>query len=313
MGSHSIDIPLEGKIILITGGASGIDNPNPSTCHPVAYFLSLGIGLSLTKQAHTLGARGILVADLRTTTEFDTFCTDKPNIVYIEADVTQWADFTKIFDICEQKFNDVPDLYGICAGIFEPSFSNFWLDTEENGYKQVQVNVNHPIKLTRMAIKRSLGRNKRASVCIIASIAGLRGSLPAPLYCATKHAIVGFVRSMKDSETMTGVKITTICPGIVDTPLFDATKKEQFSFNEVKKLTPDEVARHMVDLLQKKDYGCGTVMELSANGPRLIPEWNISPPEGEGTGQEVQAGSEVMRRVLAPVKEKLASERDTGL
>lgn len=125
-----------------------------------------GIGLSLTKQAHNLGAN-ILVADLRTTPDFDVFAKGKDNIVYVQSDVTRWSDFNKIFDACEQKWNDIPDAYGICAGLFEPPFSNFWLDTEEDGYKQVEVNVSHPIKLTRMAMKKSLGRSKRASVCII--------------------------------------------------------------------------------------------------------------------------------------------------
>jgi NAD(P)-dependent dehydrogenase (short-subunit alcohol dehydrogenase family) len=92
----------------------------------------------------------------------------------VQADITHWPDFNKIFDACEKKWNDVPDAYGICAGLFEPPFSNFWLDTEEDeGYKQVDVNVNHPIKLTRMAVRKSLGRNKRASVCIIVSNAEL--------------------------------------------------------------------------------------------------------------------------------------------
>jgi NAD(P)-dependent dehydrogenase (short-subunit alcohol dehydrogenase family) len=86
----------------------------------------------------------------------------------VQADVTQWADFTKIFDACEKKWNDVPDAYGICAGVFDPPFSNFWDDPEQDeGYKQVDINVNHPIKLTRLAIRKSLSKGKRASVCII--------------------------------------------------------------------------------------------------------------------------------------------------
>lgn len=62
----------------------------------------------------------------------------------------------------------MPDAYAICAGLFEPPFSNFWQDPEHDGrYKEVAVNVDHPIKLTRLAIRKSLGKGKRASVCII--------------------------------------------------------------------------------------------------------------------------------------------------
>ena len=129
---------------------------------------ALGIGLAVTKQAYDLGAK-VLVADLKTTPEFDTFAQGKEtNILYVQSDVTHWPDFDKIFNACEKKWDDVPDAYAICAGLFEPPFSNFWQDPEqEQGYKQVDVNVNHPIKLTRLAIRKSLGRGKRASVCII--------------------------------------------------------------------------------------------------------------------------------------------------
>lgn len=130
-----------------------------------------GIGFGVVKQAYELGAR-VLVADLKTTPDFDSFAASKDNIVYVQADVTRWSDFDNLFDVCEKKWNDVPDAYAICAGLFEPEFSNFWKDPEKDeGYMQVGVNVNHPIKLTRLAIRKSLGKGKRASVCIIVSFA----------------------------------------------------------------------------------------------------------------------------------------------
>jgi NAD(P)-dependent dehydrogenase (short-subunit alcohol dehydrogenase family) len=272
-----------------------------------------GIGLALTKQAHDIGAK-VLVADLKTTSDFDEFATGKETILYVQSDVTHWPDFTKIFDACESKWNDVPDAYAICAGLFDPPFSNFWQDPEQDeGYKQVDVNVNHPIKLTRLALRESLNKGKRASVCIIASVGGLAGNIAAPLYCATKHAMVGFVKSMKDTEPLTGVKITTICPGGVMTPLFDEQKKKQYSVMQDRFLTPKVCATHMLDLLQKKEYGCGSVLEVTMKGHRLIPEWNVSPSEGKGTGQEAMT-AEFLENLLEPIKTKLQSEKTgTGL
>jgi len=92
--------------------------------------------------------------------------------------VSNWKDFDKLFDASEKHFSDVPDAYAICAGVFEPQFSNFWKDPEDGeeqgGYRQTRINVDHPIKLTRLAIRKSLGRGKKASVCIIVSISGER-------------------------------------------------------------------------------------------------------------------------------------------
>ncbi|EMD95230.1 hypothetical protein COCC4DRAFT_75424 [Bipolaris maydis ATCC 48331] len=284
----SIDQPLNNGILLVTGGASGI-------------------GLGVVKQAYELGTR-ILVADLKTTSDFDSFAAGKGNIVYVQADVTRWSDFDKIFDVCEKKWNDVPDAYAICAGLFEPDFSNFWKDPEKDeGYMQVDVNVNHPIKLTRLAIRKSLGKGKRASVCIIASVAGIAGSLGAPLYCATKHAIIGFVKSLAASEPLTGVKITTLCPGAVLTPLFNTTKMKQFSIVPEAAMTPDACAKHLLELLQKKEYPCGTMLELSLAGTRLIPEWGVEPPAGMGTGQEVDEVA--LNSLMQPITDALNVEK----
>jgi short-subunit dehydrogenase len=135
-----------------------------------------------------------------------------------------------------------------------------------------------------------------------ASVGGLTGSIAAPLYCATKHAMVGFVKSMKDTEPLTGVKVTTLCPGGVMTPLFDAQKMKQYS------VTPEICAAHLLDLLQKKEYPCGSVLEVTLHGHRLIPEWNVSPPEGQGTGQEMMT-DEFVGNLLGPIKAKMESER----
>ncbi|RMZ69623.1 3-oxoacyl-[acyl-carrier- ] reductase [Pyrenophora seminiperda CCB06] len=285
----SIDQPLAGKILLITGGASGI-------------------GLSVTKQAHDLGTR-VLVADIKTTPDFDTFAAGKSNILYVQTDVTRWPDLNKLFDECEKKWNDVPDAYAICAGLFDPPFSNFWQDPEQvHGYMQVDVNVNHPIKLTRLAIKKSLGKGKRASVCIIASVAGISGNMAAPMYCATKHAMVGFVKSLASTEPLTGVKVTTLCPAAVLTPLFDAQKLKQFSVHTDRALTPEACATQLLELLQKRDYPCGSVLEITMTGTRLIPEWGVQPPEGVGLGRNLDEES-FMTNMLQPIKEKLDSER----
>lgn len=131
------------------------------------------------------------------------------------------------------------------------------------------------------------------------------------MYCATKHAVVGFVKSLKDSEPITGVKVTAICPAVVNTPLFTPEKQSQFSYHASKALSPETVAEHMTQLIQEKRYGCGTVLELSLKGSRVIPEWNIPPPDGEGTGAEFDMEA-FTKAMLKPIVEKLDTERGTG-
>lgn len=72
------------------------------------------------------------------------------------------------------------------AGIFEPKWSSFLYDTEDEFYMQMRVNAEHPLKLTRIAMRSLLGANKPGVVCLISSGAGLTGIYSAALYCATK-------------------------------------------------------------------------------------------------------------------------------
>jgi hypothetical protein len=52
--------------------------------------------------------------------------------------------------IALKHFSAVPDMIPN-AGIFVPAWSNIWGDTEEQGYKTTKVNVNHVIKMTKLA------------------------------------------------------------------------------------------------------------------------------------------------------------------
>jgi hypothetical protein len=51
--------------------------------------------------------------------------------------------------------------------VFEPPWSNFWDDNEET-YKMIQINVNHPVKLSRLAMRALANVDKPGVVCLIA-------------------------------------------------------------------------------------------------------------------------------------------------
>jgi short-subunit dehydrogenase len=76
---------------------------------------------------------------------------------------------------------------------------------------------------------------------------------------------------MKLLDKYEGIKVVTICPGAVDSPLWDADKRERTHFNEVESLKPDEVAAAMIELVQDGKYGGGTLLEIMANnGPKVM-------------------------------------------
>jgi NAD(P)-dependent dehydrogenase (short-subunit alcohol dehydrogenase family) len=60
-----------------------------------------------------------------------------------------------------------------------------------------------------------------------ASLAGLTAVPEDPVYALTKHAVVGFVRSVAAALAARGIAINAICPGFADTPMVAGTARER--------------------------------------------------------------------------------------
>lgn len=150
--------PVAGKIICITGGGSGI-------------------GLAFARLALTQSVRGIIIGDLKLTSEAETFISSSSSpssIIFTQCDVSKWSDLANLITVSVKHFQSVPDVYVPCAGVYEPPWSNFWDDVETETYRMMQINVNHPVKLTRLAMRALAGERKKGVVCLVASTAGLR-------------------------------------------------------------------------------------------------------------------------------------------
>ncbi|KAH7351467.1 hypothetical protein BKA66DRAFT_575561 [Pyrenochaeta sp. MPI-SDFR-AT-0127] len=283
------DISLHGKIVVVTGGGSGIH-------------------LAFSKAAHAQGAK-VIIADLRLSEDAGTF---DENMVFQQCDVSKWSDLQQLTRVALEHYGDVPDVFVAGAGVFEPKWSNFWDDTEDESYDTVQINVNHPIKLTRLAIKAFRSCGKKGVVLIMASIAGYSPQFPAPLYSATKHALVGFTKSMQPLEELGNVKVVAICPGIVKTPLWtsDPDKMARYGFTDSFSISADDVAQAELRLITEGKYGGGTIFEISLFGERVIPEWNILPPghDSSETMKGAEVPKEVIERAIMPIQKILHAD-----
>ena len=69
------------------------------------------------------------------------------------------------------------------------------------------------------AVTPAIERRGGGAIVATASLAGIIGFSPDPLYAATKHAVVGLVRSLASQLAAKRITINAVCPGVVDTPL----------------------------------------------------------------------------------------------
>lgn len=177
----------------------------------------IGIGLAFTRLLLKNGCN-VVIGDLQLTPDarklIETTSSGSPKALFKKTDVTNWTELTDLFTFTERELV-APDIVCPGAGIFEPKWSHFWNDTENQSYKTVQVNIEHPVKATRLAIRSFLKANKTGVVAHISSIGGQTTRLAVPIYCATKAFINHFVRAFAELEPKEGIKVVAVAPGFV--------------------------------------------------------------------------------------------------
>ena len=86
----------------------------------------------------------------------------------------------------------------------------------------LDLNLTAPFRTIRRALPGMTGAGW-GRVVVVASIAGKHGAARIAAYSASKHGVIGLVRSGAMEVARTGVTINAVCPGYVDTPMTDGS------------------------------------------------------------------------------------------
>jgi NAD(P)-dependent dehydrogenase (short-subunit alcohol dehydrogenase family) len=87
----------------------------------------------------------------------------------------------------------------------------------------VGVNIRGAYFLTRAVGKALIAAGKPGSLINISSQMAYVGGIDRAVYCATKHAVEGFTKAMAIEWGQHGVRVNTICPTFIRTPLMEQT------------------------------------------------------------------------------------------
>jgi len=99
------------------------------------------------------------------------------------------------------------------------------------------------------------------AIVVTASLGGLIGMDNDPLYSLTKHAVVGFVRSVAPQLAERGIGINMVNPGIVDTPLLGEEGRAALEAAGFPLLQPEEVADAVVRAARDDEVGQAWVLQ----------------------------------------------------
>lgn len=114
------------------------------------------------------------------------------------------------------------------------------IDLDLDRYRQVMAVNTDAVVFGTVAAAEAMASSGGGAIVATASTAGLVGWPSTPMYCASKHAVVGWVRGIADSLAADNITINAICPGGVATPLVGRSPDD--AGNEEALLRPSTVA-----------------------------------------------------------------------
>jgi NADP-dependent 3-hydroxy acid dehydrogenase YdfG len=173
---------------------------------------SIGIGEATARHAAAAGYRVVLAA--RSTEKLEALA-DELDGLAVTCDVTEWADQEAMVERTLAEYGRI-DVAFANAGF--GGKRGFKADTPELWRAMVLTNV-YGAALTIRACMDALVETK-GHLILTSSLAGRR-ALPGSLYSATKFAVTSMGEGARLELNGTGVRVTLIEPGMVDTPFFD--------------------------------------------------------------------------------------------
>jgi NADP-dependent 3-hydroxy acid dehydrogenase YdfG len=191
---------------------------------------SSGIGAATARRAAENGYRLVLAA--RSKDKLDALALELGGpyrALAVSCDVTEFDQQEAVIAAGLEHFGSVDVVFANAGFGATRGFLN---DTPEHWRDMVLTNVlgaAYTIRASIPALKASAGH-----LLLTSSVAGRR-VLPGSLYSATKHAVTAMAEAARQDLEGTGIRVTSIEPGMVDTPFFDSKPESA--------LEPDDIAR----------------------------------------------------------------------
>jgi NAD(P)-dependent dehydrogenase (short-subunit alcohol dehydrogenase family) len=177
-----------------------------------------GIGAAIARRLSAAGHRVALVA--RTEPDLTAVAAELPGpALAVPADVTAPDAADTALARVGREWGPVEVLV-LAAGV--GTSAPIARTTDQQWRDAIEVNLTAPFRFLRAAVpgmvERGWGR-----VVVVASMAAKRGDPYVCAYTASKHGVLGLVRSAAAELATTGVTVNAVCPGYVDTPMTAAT------------------------------------------------------------------------------------------
>lgn len=244
---------LAGKVIAVTGASSGI-------------------GREVAVKLDEAGAIPVLLARRRDKLEETAAGLKRnPEALMLVTDVTDEGQVAEAVAAMLRKYGRIDGwVNNAGAGVFQS-----FLDMPVGEFERLMdLNYMSLVRCIKAVLPHMLERRQGVIVNVV-SVAGKIGTAKSSAYSASKHAALGLTASLRAELAGTGVKVSSVNPGPVDTPFFDLADP---SGNYVKNvswlmLKPDRVAKAVIRALAtgKADITLPVAASLGAKLLHVFP------------------------------------------
>jgi len=207
---------MQNKSIIITGGASGMGAASARKfAASGANVTIVDINKKLAHQvANEINTVDPIIGDIRDSI----FC-------------------NQVIEMTIERYGKVDVLINCAGTILRADAEN---TTDEDWHRVMSTNVDGLFFMSRAAIKPMVG-NGNGAIINFGSIWGSVGSAGVVAYCASKGAVHQITRAMALDHAKDGIRINSVCPGEVNTPMLSTGRKFPPTQEDLKKLADETI------------------------------------------------------------------------
>ncbi|HCX3586748.1 TPA: SDR family oxidoreductase [Staphylococcus aureus] len=217
---------LTDKIAVVTGAGSGI-------------------GEAIATLLHEEGAKVVLAGRNKDKLQNVANQLAQDSVKVVPTDVTKKEEVDELIKIAQQTFGGLDIVINSAGQMLSSKITDYQVDEWDS---MIDVNIKGTLYTAQAALPTMLEQSS-GHLINIASISGFEVTKSSTIYSATKAAVHTITQGLEKELAKTGVKVTSISPGMVDTAITAA-----YNPTDRKKLEPQDIAEAVLYVLTQPSH-----------------------------------------------------------
>ncbi|HDH4957841.1 TPA: SDR family oxidoreductase [Staphylococcus aureus] len=217
---------LTGKVAVVTGAGSGI-------------------GEAIATLLHEEGAKVVLAGRNKEKLQNVANQLSQDSVKVVPTDVTNKEEVDELIKIAQQTFGGLDIVINSAGQMLSSKITDYQVDEWDS---MIDVNIKGTLYTAQAALPTMLEQSS-GHLINIASISGFEVTKSSTIYSATKAAVHTITQGLEKELAKTGVKVTSISPGMVDTAITAA-----YNPTDRKKLEPQDIAEAVLYALTQPKH-----------------------------------------------------------